>query len=77
MSCAALRTMGRRATLLLAWGGFLVLLVLHLDFWRPQRPVLLLGWIPEELAYRFGWIALAWLYLCFVCARVWREEDEP
>jgi len=68
------RTMGRRTTAILGWGGFLALLALHLDFWRPQRSVLLAGWLPEELAYRLGWIALAWLYLLFVCARLWGEE---
>jgi len=29
----------------------------------------------EELAWRLGWMALAWLYLLFFCARVWRGED--
>ncbi len=66
--------MRRRANAIVGWGGFLLLLALHLDFWRTQRPELLLGWIPEELAYRLGWIVLAWLYLLFVCARLWGEE---
>ena len=54
----------------IAWGGLLLLLVLHLDAWRPQRVVLYLGWIPEELLYRLGWVFLAWLYLLFLCARL-------
>jgi len=58
----------------IAWGGFLALLGLHLDFWRPQRVVLWFGWMPEELAYRLAWMALAWIYLVHVCAVVWRDE---
>ncbi|MEM7051571.1 MAG: hypothetical protein AAF604_18025 [Acidobacteriota bacterium] len=59
---------------LVAWSGLAVLLVLHLDFWRPQRPQLWLGWIPEELAWRLGWLALASLYLWFFTRFVWRDE---
>jgi len=59
-----------------AWGGFAGLLLLHLDFWRPQRVVLYLGWIPEEIVYRLGWVGLAWLYLLFLC-RGRRLEGEP
>lgn len=62
-------------TRIVAWFGFFALLVLHLDFWRPQRPVIWFGWIPEELAYRFLWLLLAWLYLFFFTAKVWREEE--
>ena len=53
----------------IAWVGFVVLMGLHLDFWRPQRAILYLGWIPEEIAYRLGWILLVWLYLLFLCSR--------
>jgi hypothetical protein len=73
--CDAAALMSRRTAVVLAWGGFLALLVLHLDSWRPAGDALLGGWLPEELAYRVGWILLAWLYLVFVCARLWREED--
>lgn len=59
---------------LLPWVGFLLLLILHLDFWRPQRLVLYFGWLPEEMAYRLLWMLLAWLYLLYFTARVWREE---
>ena len=68
--------MSRRASVVLAWVGFGVLLVLHLDFWRAQRAEVYFGWIPEELLYRLGWIVLAWLYLLFVCGFVWRGEEE-
>jgi hypothetical protein len=49
---------------------------LHLDVWRTQRPRLYLGWLPEELFYRLAWILLAWVYLLFLCARLWPEEAE-
>ena len=68
--------MSRRATVSLAWIGFLVLVVLHVDSWRPQRSEVYLGWIPEELLYRFIWIGLAWLYLLFICARVWEDDGD-
>ena len=67
-----------RANGWIVWGGLAVLLVLHLDFWRPQRAVLWFGWVPEDLLYRFAWMALAWAYLMYVCARAWiggEEED--
>jgi hypothetical protein len=63
-----------RARRVAAWIGFLVLLALHLDFWRPQRVRLWAGWLPEELAWRLGWMALAWAYLLFVCSRDARAE---
>jgi len=60
----------------IAWVGGLLLLVLHLDFWRPSRDVLYGGWLPEELAYRLLWILAAFLYLWHFCTRVWVKEDE-
>lgn len=59
----------------LAWAGALLLLVLHNDSWRPQRPVLWFGWVPEELLWRLGWMLLAWLYLLWFCSRIWRGEE--
>ena len=67
--------MQRTTTLRIAAAGFLVLVLLHLDFWRPQRPRLLLGWLPEELAYRIAFIVLAWIYILWICQWIWREED--
>jgi hypothetical protein len=46
----------RRLRLLLP---LIALLVLHFDFWRESRPRLVLGWLPEELAWRLCWMALA------------------
>ena len=43
--------------------GAAALVLLHLDFWRPQRAILYFGWLPEEMAYRLVWVFLAWLYL--------------
>lgn len=59
----------------LAWVGALVLLILHLDFWRPQRAVLRFGWLPEELLWRLGWMGLASLYVLWFAGTVWREQD--
>jgi hypothetical protein len=53
----------------------LALLLAHLDFWRAQRERIWLGWIPEELLYRLVWMGLAFVYLVWFCARIWREED--
>ena len=58
-----------------AWIGLIVLLALHLDFWRPQRVELWFGWIPEELLYRLCWMLLAALYRVFFCARIWRIDE--
>lgn len=52
----------------------LLLVAMHLDFWRPQRPLLVFGWLPEELLWRLGWMGAALLFLCYFCAFVWREE---
>ena len=62
-----------------AWAGFLVLLALHLDFWRPQRAVLHFGWVPEELLWRLGWMALAWVYLIYISTFLWKGDagDAP
>ncbi len=59
----------------IAWTGAGLLLILHLDFWRPQRVVLYGGWLPEELLYRLVWMLLAWLYLMYFCARIWRSNS--
>ena len=55
--------------------GFVLLVVLHLDFWRPEGPLLLFGWLPSELAYRAVYVVLAWIYIVWICAAVWRTED--
>ncbi len=52
-----------------------LLLLLHLDFWREQRPVIYFDWLPEEIAYRLCWMMLAWAYMLFFCRYVWREDD--
>ncbi len=59
----------------IAWALGLLLVALHLDFWRPDRPVLWFGWMPEELLWRLGWMLAAFVYLLWFCARVWRVED--
>lgn len=59
----------------IAWIGLAALLILHLDFWRPQRPILYFGWLPEDMAYRLVWMFLAWLFLMFFTRYVWKEDD--
>lgn len=68
--------MSRTTEVRVAWLFGLILLVLHLDFWRPQRAVLYFGFLPEELLYRIAWMVLAWLYLLFFCARIWRSHPD-
>jgi len=58
-----------------AWIAGVLLLVLHLDFWREQRVELYWDWLPEELMYRVVWLLLAWGFLLFFCHFVWREDD--
>ncbi|MEM6568751.1 MAG: hypothetical protein AAF957_10095 [Planctomycetota bacterium] len=67
--------MSSRTRLLLAWTGGIALTVLHLAPWFEPRPRLVLGVLPEELAYRLGWMVLAFAYLVWFTASVWREED--
>ncbi|MDA8020453.1 MAG: hypothetical protein MPN21_23695 [Thermoanaerobaculia bacterium] len=67
--------MTRRSLVHLAWILAAILVLLHLDFWRPQRPTVYFGWLPEELAYRLGWMLLAWAYLEWFTRRVWSSEQ--
>ncbi len=69
--------MSRRTVYWITTFGFALLVVLHLDFWRPQRVELILGWLPVELAYRLAYCLLAWLYVLFVVRWVWQEERDP
>ena len=61
---------------IIAWAGLALLLIFHLDFWRPQKAELVFGWMPHDMAYRLLWMVVAWLYLMFFTARVWDEEGE-
>jgi len=65
----------KRIDVVVAWAGFVLLLALHLDFWRPQVARVHFGWLPEELAYRLVWMLLAWVYLLFFCARIWGDGE--
>ena len=58
---------------IVAWGGLGLLLLLHLDLWRPLPPGPYFGWMPEELVFRLLWMGLAWLYLVFFTRVVWEE----
>ena len=57
-----------------AWAGAILLLALHLDFWRVDQGRLFFGWMPEELAWRLGWMGLVWLWLLGFSRWVWRSE---
>ncbi len=69
------RRMPTTLTKTIAWAGALALLGLHLDFWRDRGTALLMGWMPQELAWRMGWMLLSTLYLIWFCRAVWVEED--
>jgi len=61
-----------RADLVIAWIGALLLLALHL-LPAPTR-ILPESWLPPELLFRVAWLGLAWVYLLFFCARIWRDD---
>jgi hypothetical protein len=67
--------MSKRMNNTIAWTGAAALLALHLDFWRDRGTALLMGWLPQELAWRAGWMLLSTLYLVWFCRSVWVEED--
>jgi hypothetical protein len=46
---------------------FLLLFVLHQDFWWKNDPTLIFGFLPISLAYHVGWtllVALGWFLVC-------------
>lgn len=56
---------------------FVVLFVLHQDFWLRDNPRLIFGVLPVSLAYHVGWtaaVALAWY---FVTRFAWPDEPPP
>ena len=61
---------------LTAWAIGLLLVVLHVDAWRPKRDVLWFDAIPEELGYRVAWMLAAAVYLVWFTACVWRSEGD-
>jgi hypothetical protein len=66
--------MDRRATTALAWAGGLLLTASHLGAWAGPRDGFVLGWLPDELAFRLVWMAAAVIYLVWFCRAVWRDE---
>lgn len=62
-------------------GLFVLLFVLHQDFWWRNEPALVLGILPLSLAYHVGWtllIALAWyLVTRFAWPVASAEETRP
>lgn len=55
--------------------GLVLLVGGYLDFWREPRARLYFGWLPEELAWRLGYVLACVLYLAFVTRVLWVEED--
>ena len=51
-------------------------LATHLDLWGGRGEGLVAGLLPRELVDRLVWMAFAWLYLVWFCARIWRDEDD-
>jgi hypothetical protein len=69
--------MNTRTKRWIAWLGAGLLLGLHHDFFRPQEARLVLGWMPEDLAYRLVWMVLATIYLFWFTRAIWEaREDE-
>lgn len=68
--------MSRRTHVAISLCWALLLVATHLDFWRPQRPVLWFGWLPEELLWRLCWMAFAFLFIVHFTARVWPDPQE-
>jgi hypothetical protein len=51
-------------------GFFVLLFVLHQDFWWKDDPTLVLGILPISLAYHVVWtllVALGWFLVCRFC----------
>ncbi|MEO7414653.1 MAG: hypothetical protein ABIZ81_14985 [Opitutaceae bacterium] len=68
--------MSKRA-LILAF--FVLLFVLHQDFWWKNDPTLMLGFLPVSLAYHVVWtllVALGWFFVGKFC---WPRglDEEP
>jgi hypothetical protein len=67
----ALRRRNRQRLSVVLFG---LLLATHLDAWRPQREVLWLGWLPEELAWRLLWMLGAAAFVVWFTRAVWAQE---
>jgi hypothetical protein len=69
--------MSRRAERRLFWAVVAALVLAHLDPWGGTdiEPVLF-GWIPRDLAYPLGWVGLATAVTFWMCARIWRDDEE-
>lgn len=59
-----------------AWLLGLALVAAHMLVPPGREGVLHLGWIPDELAWRLAWMALAGIYLAWFCGSVWRDDPE-
>ncbi|MEM7248835.1 MAG: hypothetical protein AAF533_26120 [Acidobacteriota bacterium] len=53
----------------------LVMVALHNIRWGRSDGGALLGWVPFELAYRMGWVALGALVLSWILNATWGRES--
>ncbi len=59
----------------LFWAAVAALLGLHmLGFGQGDR-ALLLGWVPLDLGYRVGWMALAGAVVFWMTGRLWPDRE--
>jgi hypothetical protein len=59
-------------------GLFVILFVLHQDFWWKNDPKLVLGILPVSLAYHVFWtllVALGWFLVTKFCWPHWLDEE--
>ena len=66
--------MSRKTAVQIARVAFLLLMMLHFDFWRPKGPEIVAGGIPVEVLYRLAWMAGAFFFLVFLCDRIWEAD---
>lgn len=59
---------------------FILLLVLHQDFWWRDNPTLVFGILPISLAYHVAWtllVAVAWFFVTKFCWPDALDEKPP
>jgi hypothetical protein len=58
------------------WIGVAVLLILHVAARRCPGTDLRFGWLPDELAFRIGWMLVSACLVVLITRVVWTIEDE-
>ena len=57
----------------LVWAGAVGLIALHIG--APDRPGLVAGWVPWDLAFHLGWMIAAGLLVEIATRVAWRDVD--